>query len=244
MISRSLLLPGYYSLFYCIVHYTHSMAGPKCDMYPDSPLGTQTDIGNSFRHATKKHSIARIARLPIKVTPLYKSLVLEIGSLLFQALRWTCCVLCRHKFHLTFVVVMLGLFVAGHFVVSYFFRIHSFITRVPLSCGGMNDYISSQMSETEKIDAAAGTTLITLLPALLVFGPFPTAEISAMISYSTWTALITSGFTLGLATSKMVTLGKNRILRVIDLCMPSIIGYYGWTPIGHNYHAITNHVVQ
>lgn len=50
--------------------YTHSMARLKCDMYPDSLLGTQAEIRISFRHATKMHSIARIARLPTKVTSL------------------------------------------------------------------------------------------------------------------------------------------------------------------------------
>lgn len=93
----------------------------------------------------------------------------------------------------------------------------------------------ADLSETEKVAGAAATTLMTLLPALLVFGPFPTAEISAMIACSTWPAFVTAGFTLGLSTSKMITLGKNRIIRVIDLCTRDIIENYGWNPINDSY---------
>lgn len=99
-----------------------------------------------------------------------------------------------------------------------------------LPCQDSTNNLVANMTETDKVAGAAGTTLMTLLPALLVFGPFPTAEISTMIAFSTWPALITSGFTLGLAASKMVTLGKNRILRVMDLCTQGMIEYYGWAP--------------
>lgn len=51
------------------------MAGPKWDIYPDSRLGTQTDIRNRTGHTTKKNSIVRIVWLPIKVTHLSTFLV-------------------------------------------------------------------------------------------------------------------------------------------------------------------------
>lgn len=135
---------------------------------------------------------------------------------------------------------MVGLFVLGIFLMENMDQIPELDKWLLLPCQLPNKYFIDVMSETDKVAAAAGTTLMTLLPALLVFGPFPTAEISAMIRFSTWPALITSGFTLGLATSKMVTLGKNRILRVTDLCTPSTIGYYGWSPINQQYQDKTN----
>lgn len=95
------------------------------------------------------------------------------------------------------------------------------------SCRETNNLILINTSEIDKVSSAAATTLMSLLPALLVFGPFPTAQIRAMIPYSTAAALLTSGFTLGLATPNISTIGKNRILRVIDLCTEATIRLYG-----------------
>lgn len=139
---------------------------------------------------------------------------------------------------------MLGLFLIGYFVIQNISAILEFELQLLATCLEYNNFFLSRMSEADKVATAAGTTLVTLLPALLVFGPFPTAEISAMICYSTWPAVITSGFTLGLATSKMVTIGKNRLLRVIDLCIPSTIEYYGLTPINHDNKTITKSGLQ
>lgn len=207
------------------------------------PSWNTADIRNSFRHTIKMHSIARIAWLPMKVTPLSIFPVLAVGCLLSQALRVTFCVIYQHKLHLTFVAIVLGLFFSGFLVTKHLQRIPELDKWFLSPCQKTNNDLVNKMTETDKVAAAAGTTLMTLLPALLVFGPFPTAEIRAMMPFSTWPALITSGFTLGLATSKMVTLGKNRIVRVVDLCTPSIIGYYGCTPIDRHCQAITDCVI-
>lgn len=82
-----------------------------------------------------------------------------------------------------------------------------------------NDEVLKSAGEIWKADAAAASTLMTLLPALLIFGPFPTARIGSLIVYSTLASLITAGFTLGLATTNVMTLPKTKLFRVVDLLM-------------------------
>lgn len=82
------------------------------------------------------------------------------------------------------------------------------------------------MTKTRKMTAAAATTLMTLVPVLLVFGAFSAAEIRSTISYSSPVAFLTSAYTFGLGTSKLSTIGKNMILKVADLCTLDTIQLY------------------
>lgn len=142
-------------------------------------------------------------------------------------LRLTLSLLYRHKIQLLCLLLLFAF-------VSQIFResinltaLDSIDYKLFFRCQEVNNEILVQATEINKVVGAAATTLMTLLPALLVFGPFPTAEIRAMLPYSTGAALITAGFTLGLATSNIATVGKNRILRVADLCSEATIHLYG-----------------
>lgn len=98
---------------------------------------------------------------------------------------------------------------------------------LPIDCyqkinGGLNS-----TSEIDKVASTAATTVMTLLPALLTFAPFPTARISSLMAFSTGAAILTSAMTLGLSTSKISTLAKDRVMEVKDLCTEATIHFYG-----------------
>lgn len=162
------------------------------------------------------------------VTPMFKLCRTNgSGSLLSKVFRWTIRPLFRHKVYLFGFIVILTIASQLWEGRMNIFDIQQLDYIISPSCRETNNLILINTSEIDKVSSAAATTLMSLLPALLVFGPFPTAQIRAMIPYSTAAALLTSGFTLGLATPNISTIGKNRILRVIDLCTEATIRLYG-----------------
>lgn len=76
---------------------------------------------------------------------------------------------------------------------------------MPILCFESNNQRIDSLNEIQKAGVAASTTLMTLLPALLIFSPFWTARTGLLIVFSTSAALLTAGFTLGLATSDVMT---------------------------------------
>lgn len=82
-------------------------------------------------------------------------------------------------------------------------------------------------SEIEKLNSAAATSLVTLLPALLTLAPFPMARISHLVAYSTGAAMTTASITFGLSATELSTLVKDRAIRVKDLCGEVTINFYG-----------------
>lgn len=94
-------------------------------------------------------------------------------------------------------------------------------------CKEENIGVIEGYDQLEMANTAASSTLMTFLPALLAFSPFPTARISSLIIFSTSAAILTSAFTLGLATSNISTQPRNRIFSVIRLCTNATIKSYG-----------------
>lgn len=143
---------------------------------------------------------------------------------------WPVRVLLGHKIYLLSLVIILQLiylswgYLFGDGIVVTFDTL-SVIT--PAGCREENNAFLVNRTELDKANGAAATTLVTLLPALLIFAPFPSARISSLIVFSTSAALVTSAITLGLATSSIITLPKERILRVIDICTEATISQYG-----------------
>lgn len=88
--------------------------------------------------------------------------------------------------------------------------------------------ISLELSLTSKItkaDSATATTLMTLLPALLVSAPFWTTRISSLIMFSTSATFLTAD-TRNLQYD-MMTLPKKKIFKVSNLCAETTIQRYG-----------------
>jgi hypothetical protein len=89
---------------------------------------------------------------------------------------------------------------------------------IPVACReGMNSYLLNS-SEFDKIGSAAGTTIVTLIPALLSFAPLGMARVGHLIFFNTEIAMMTAAMTLGLLNKGVVTLAKDRLLKAKDLC--------------------------
>lgn len=123
----------------------------------------------------------------------------------------------RYKLYAVCLISLLGLFFIT-WVVIYMQLAIPELGLVSAGCVEYNNQLLNSSSEITKADSAAASTLMTLLPALLVFGPFRTARISSSIVFSTTAALVTAGFTLGLATTNVMTLPNSKIFNVRDLC--------------------------
>lgn len=130
-----------------------------------------------------------------------------------------------HLILLSTVVILLGI----SFQQFLGLRLPLFLNRTQMTypCSNSTNLRLGKTSEFVRLNAAAATTLVTLLPALLTLAPFPIARIRHLVAYSTSAAMITSSMTFGLSTTNISTLAKDRIIRVRDLCMEATIIRYG-----------------
>ncbi|KAF8244637.1 hypothetical protein K440DRAFT_635860 [Wilcoxina mikolae CBS 423.85] len=71
-------------------------------------------------------------------------------------------------------------------------------------------------SELNKVGAAAATTIMTLLPALLTFALIPTANIRDLIYTSPWLAFWTAWMTFGLPVVQLDSVSSSKIITASD----------------------------
>lgn len=150
-----------------------------------------------------------------------------VRDLLDQGILWAARTKLKYKLY---ALCLACLWVLVALSWSYFRRdytINELLLIISNKCLEENNDALSGASEITKASSSAAATLITLLPALLVFGPFPTARIDSLILFSTSAALLTAGLAFGLATSNVKTLRKHKIYKVVDLCTEETIRRYG-----------------
>lgn len=130
-----------------------------------------------------------------------------------------------HLILLSTVVILIGI----SFQQFLGLRLPVFLGPIAITypCSNSTNFRLAITTEFSKLNAAAATTLVTLLPALLTLAPFPIAKIRHLVAYSTSAAMITSSMTFGLSTTNISTLAKDRVIRVKDLCMEATIIRYG-----------------
>lgn len=87
----------------------------------------------------------------------------------------------------------------------------------PVRCRKFYNAILDNTSEFDKLASAVATTVMTLLPALLSFGPLPSARIGSLIYFNAEITFFTAAMTLGLYNTGLITLAKDRIVCVKDL---------------------------
>lgn len=150
-----------------------------------------------------------------------------IISLLARIFNRVIRVLRRYGIHL---FILVGMITCA--VVSWVYTIPRNTTSglnilIPQSCSQDIDQQLNDTPEVSKVASSAASTIMTLLPALLTFAPFPTASISALLAVSTGAALLTSGMGLGLPVTSIYTLSKDKIISVKELCTEDIIRRYG-----------------
>lgn len=198
------------------LHRIDDMSGPRYERCVDQSGVIPTANETSSQTNTWQSIVRSFARLLIKVATISNLPDERPRNLLAQVLRRTIRVVLTHKFWVLCAIC---------FVI---------IDARPLGtnnednvCYGTLHLLINALSETEKMTGAAATTLMTLVPALLVFGPFPTAEIQSIMPYSSLAAFLTVASTMGLSTSRLSTMAKNRIFRVADFCTPRTIELYG-----------------
>ncbi|KAI5808335.1 hypothetical protein BZA77DRAFT_25423 [Pyronema omphalodes] len=81
----------------------------------------------------------------------------------------------------------------------------------------MNDILSNT-SEYDKVGSSASISLLALLPAVLVLGPVPTAELSNLFIFSPMMGIVTAGMTLGLPVKSVSPTAS--VIKVKDLFLP------------------------
>lgn len=192
------------------------MPGPRYEQCPDQNDGIPTAFQTNSQNSTWQSTVRSLARLLIKVSTLSNLPHVRPQSLLSQVLCRTIRAILIYKFWILCAIC---------FVIIDARQVETKI--YDNFCYHDPDALLDSLSETEKMTGAAATTLMTLVPGLLVFGPFPTAEIQSIIPYSSVAAFLTVASTMGLSTSSLPTMAKNRIFRVEDFCTPSTIQLYG-----------------
>lgn len=197
-------------------HRIDGMPGPRYERCLGHNDGIPIAIGTSSQNSTWQSTVRSIARLLIKVATISNLPHERPRSLLSQVLCGTIRVVLTHKFWVLCVICFI--------IIDA--RLFETDKQRDLCWGPLDSFID-KLSESEKMTGAAATTLMTLVPALLVFGHFPTAEIQSIMSYSSLAGLLTVACTMGLSTSSLSTMAKNRIFRVADFCTPSTIQLYG-----------------
>lgn len=91
-----------------------------------------------------------------------------------------------------------------------------------------NDWVEANMrSQTDykKWEISAANVLLTLLPALLMFSPLPTAHLSALMALNPPAALVTCGMMLFLPVQS--TWPSHQVLKARNLRSDGIISSYG-----------------
>ncbi|KAG0634965.1 hypothetical protein HOY80DRAFT_483877 [Tuber brumale] len=86
-----------------------------------------------------------------------------------------------------------------------------------LSCQLDYSYFLSSSSEADKWASGVATTLMTILPSLIAFGPLKTADTQTLYYLDALVALVTCGFTLLFRVDTWTTLPKDKIWRVTDI---------------------------
>lgn len=168
-------------------------------------------------------SVLRARALPPKISK-------TIGDRVSRIVRRVWRIFSRYSLASIFV---LAVFVCTWVVLSpidlltYHFTLERLL---PADCYTTIDSDLTTKPEIEKMNSAAATTLVTLLPALLTFAPFPMARMTHLIAYSTGAALVTASMTFGLSTPELPTLLRDRIFRVKDLCSEATVKFYGQSP--------------
>lgn len=206
-------------LFFTQTPVTHQridgMSGPRYELCLNPNDGIPTAIQTSSQNSTWQSTVRSFGRLLIKVATISYLPHETPQSLLCQVLSRTIRVVLIHKFWVLCAICFLIIDARPWGARDHYD-----------SCRDL-DTMANGLSEADKMTGAAATTLMTLVPALLVFGPFPTAEIQSIIPYSSLAAFQTVASTMGLSTSSLSTMAKNRIFRVTDFCTPSTIQLYG-----------------
>lgn len=201
----------------CALHRIDGMTGPRYERCLNNNDGVPTAIQTSSQNGTWKSTFRSFARLLIKVAIISNHPHERPRSLLSQVLRRTIRAVVIYKFWVLCTICFL--------IINFRPWRKPHISRD--TCYYNTDDFINNLSETKKMTSAAATTLMTLVPALLVFGPFPTAEIQSIMPYSSLAAFLTVASTMGLSTSSISTMTKNRIFRVADFFTPSTIQLYG-----------------
>ncbi|KAG0129041.1 hypothetical protein HOY82DRAFT_621011 [Tuber indicum] len=95
-----------------------------------------------------------------------------------------------------------------------------------------NEFLD-RSTELDKWASGVATTLMTMLPSMIAFGPLRTADTQTLYYLNTLVALVTCGFTLLFRVDSWTTLRKDRIWRVTDILDEMNIDMiYGYTRSG------------